>query len=116
MRLNALWFSMNLTPFIPLSFKGEGEGFLEEGLTPLLNSHFLLSYNGEKSEGALAPSKMINPLPLVKGKGIQGIGLQNKIRWQCVIRQVSLPVFPGGGGIAGVLAIPYQLLLAVSCQ
>jgi len=30
---------VTLTPFIPLSLKGEGEGiFLEEGLTPLLNT------------------------------------------------------------------------------
>jgi tRNA(Ile)-lysidine synthetase-like protein len=28
-----------------------------------------------KSEGALAPSEIITPLPLNKGKGIQGIGL-----------------------------------------
>jgi len=28
--------------------------------------------------GALAPSETIVPLPLVKGKGIQGIGLLNK--------------------------------------
>jgi hypothetical protein len=29
---------INLTPFIPLSFKGEGEEILEEGLAPLLNA------------------------------------------------------------------------------
>jgi len=27
-----------LTPLIPLSFQGEGEIFLKEGLTPLLNT------------------------------------------------------------------------------
>ena len=26
----------NLTPFIPLSFKGEGDRFIERGFTPLL--------------------------------------------------------------------------------
>jgi len=26
----------NLTPFIPLSFKGEGKRFIERGFTPLL--------------------------------------------------------------------------------
>jgi len=31
-----------------------------------------------KFEGALAPSETIVPLPLVKGKGIQGIGFLNK--------------------------------------
>jgi hypothetical protein len=31
--------------------------------------------SGGKFEGALAPSKDIIPLPLVKGKGIKGIGL-----------------------------------------
>jgi len=30
-----------------------------------------------KSEGALAPSETITPLPLIKGKGIQGMGLIN---------------------------------------
>jgi hypothetical protein len=29
---------INLTPFIPLSLKGEGEEILEEGLAPLLNT------------------------------------------------------------------------------
>jgi len=29
---------MNLTPLIPLSFKGEGEEILEEGLAPLLDA------------------------------------------------------------------------------
>jgi hypothetical protein len=33
-----------------------------------------------KSEGALAPSDTIIPLPLIKGKGIKGIGLLNKIK------------------------------------
>jgi hypothetical protein len=30
--------SFNLTPCIPLSFRGEGEINIKEGLTPLLNS------------------------------------------------------------------------------
>jgi len=29
---------INLTPFIPLSFKGEGEEILERGETPLLHT------------------------------------------------------------------------------
>jgi len=29
---------INLTPLIPLSFKGEGEGNRKEGLSPLLNT------------------------------------------------------------------------------
>jgi hypothetical protein len=29
---------VNLTPFIPLSFEGEGEEILKEGLTPLLDA------------------------------------------------------------------------------
>ncbi len=32
-----------------------------------------------KSEGALAPSETITPLPLIKGKGIKGIGLRNNL-------------------------------------
>lgn len=32
-----------------------------------------------KSEGALAPSETINPLPLIKEKGIKGIGLINNL-------------------------------------
>jgi len=28
-------FFINLTPFIPLSFKGEGEGFAKRGFAPL---------------------------------------------------------------------------------
>jgi hypothetical protein len=39
----------NLTPCIPLSFKGEGEDFLKEGLTPLLDAP--LSGWGEKATG-----------------------------------------------------------------
>jgi len=31
-----------------------------------------------KPEGALAPSETITPLPLIKGKGIKGIGSPNK--------------------------------------
>jgi len=44
--------------FIPLSLKGEGEEILERGFAPLLPTL---------------------PLPLIKGKGIQGIGLINYI-------------------------------------
>jgi len=37
-----------LTPFIPLSFKGEGEGYLKEGLTPLLDTlDIWLFFKGE---------------------------------------------------------------------
>jgi len=43
---------MNLTPFIPLSLKGEGEEILERGEAPLL---------------------LTLPLPLL-GKGARGIG------------------------------------------
>jgi tRNA(Ile)-lysidine synthase len=32
-----------------------------------------------KSEGANAPSEIITPLPLIKGKGIKGIGLRNNL-------------------------------------
>ena len=31
----------NLTPFIPLSLKGEGDEIIEEGLSPLLNALLL---------------------------------------------------------------------------
>jgi len=33
-----LVYYINLTPFIPLSFKGEGELVLKEGLAPLLDT------------------------------------------------------------------------------
>jgi len=43
---------INLTPFIPLSFKGEGEEILERGFAPLLPAL---------------------PLPLLR-EGVRGIG------------------------------------------
>jgi len=45
----------NLTPFIPLSFKGEGEEIYREGFTPLL------------------PARGRRPPSLAKGRG-QGMG------------------------------------------
>jgi len=42
----------NLTPFIPLSFKGGRKRFIERGFTPLLPTH---------------------PLPLLR-EGVRGIG------------------------------------------
>jgi len=44
-------FFIYLTPFIPLSFKGEGEEILERGFAPLLPTL---------------------PLPLTKGRGSGG--------------------------------------------
>ena len=66
---------------------------------PILGAEFPLKLSGEtvlpgwrieatiispsiakgKSEGANAPSETINPLPLIKGKGIKGIGLINNL-------------------------------------
>jgi len=60
---------INLTPLIPLSFQGEGEG-MEEGLTPLLDTPFISS---EREAKPLLYNYF--PLPLNKGKGIKGIGL-----------------------------------------
>ena len=43
-------YIINLTPFIPLSFKGEGEEILERGFAPLL----------------------LTPSSLIKGRGLGG--------------------------------------------
>ena len=51
---------------------------LRGALAPLFNNSSPSLYQKGKLEGALAPSETIVPLPLVKGKGIQGIGLLNK--------------------------------------
>jgi len=51
---------------------------LRGALAPLFNNPSPSLYQEGKLEGALAPSETIVPLPLVKGKGIQGIGLLNK--------------------------------------
>jgi hypothetical protein len=66
-----------LTPFVPLSFKVEGEDKIEEGLTPLLDS--LLLSQIQESHREAKPLLLIPPLPLVKGKEIKGIGLPIKI-------------------------------------
>jgi len=39
---------IDLTPFIPLSLKGEGEVINEEGLTPLLNTPYALVFKRGK--------------------------------------------------------------------
>jgi len=73
-----------LTPSVPLSFKGEGEGFWKRGEAPLRHPLGQRGYaslrlslypaSGEFTRG-ISPSKPSLPLPLIKGKGIQGIGL-----------------------------------------
>ena len=63
-----------LTPFVPLSFKGEGEGE-KEGLPPLLDTPIRLFSKGiERGE---APLRNYLPSPLMKGRGIKGEGLVN---------------------------------------
>jgi hypothetical protein len=49
------YFLINLTPFVPLSTLGEGEGFLKRGASPLLDSlyytwGFCLSYSPPRGE------------------------------------------------------------------
>jgi len=71
-----------LTPLIPLSFKGEGEGYGREALPPLnpplpprSPKRVLIipcPSSGVFKRGAAPLSNP--PLPLGKGKGTQGIG------------------------------------------
>jgi len=69
----------NLTPLIPAPYQGEGRYCIKRCLASVK-----LSYppNMGVFRGALAPQKINLPLPLIKGKGIQGIGLINKLIWQ----------------------------------
>ncbi len=46
-----------------------------KGQSPLKKLCFLLFFNGESKEGEASLIQLI-PLPLIKGKGIKGIGLQ----------------------------------------
>jgi hypothetical protein len=67
----------DLTPFIPLSLKGEGEEILERGFAPLRHP-LLLLYRKGKPEGADAPSENTIPLPLIR-KASQGDRLLNNL-------------------------------------
>jgi len=85
------WFQFRglfiyLTPFVPLSFKGEGEGYKKRGFVSLgLSLYGAVMRDGEATpfkvitkgclRGASAPLRKNLPLPLSKGKGIQGMGL-----------------------------------------
>jgi len=85
---------IHLTPFIPLSLKGEGGDFYKEGLTPLLNTLIRqkispleglplssppCGYLVKGLKGTQVPLRNYLPLPLIKGKGIKGIGLINDL-------------------------------------
>jgi len=76
---------INLTPLIPLSMIWiyipimRGRYYIKRGFASLKLS-YLPEILGE-FRGALAPLKTNLPLPLGKGKGIQGIGLINNLIW-----------------------------------
>jgi len=78
-----LKFVNNLTPFIPLSMIGissyhEGETRKRGASAPLRHPRRGGKYQRRVKERR-SLSSITNPLPLVKGKGKQGIGLINDV-------------------------------------
>jgi len=66
-----------LTPCVPLSFKGEGEG-KKEGLSPLLDT-LIRGCLVKGLKGASPLSRNSLPSPLHKGRGIKGEGLVDNL-------------------------------------
>jgi len=64
-----------LTPFVPLSFKGEGEGIKRGATAPLRHPDTKLFSKGIKR--GEAPLRNSLPSLLIKGRGIKGKGLVN---------------------------------------
>jgi len=64
---------INLTPFVPLSFEGEGEGYGREARPPLNPPFIHRPSSGVFKRGA-APLSTTPPLPLA-GEGDTGAGV-----------------------------------------
>jgi len=78
---------INLTPFVPLSFKGEGEETFE-GASPLQSTpdkrpspidRILERLSSKGIKRGKAPLRISLPSPLIKGRGIKGEGLLNNL-------------------------------------
>jgi hypothetical protein len=58
----SIWLRINLTPYVPLSFKGEGEGSFIREASPLFDSPYTRIIKGVL-EGLCPSNKLSSPSP-----------------------------------------------------